>query len=112
MLMGEETAYTLGVNPVKLRKQLFVVVSIVAGGIVALYGVVGFVGLMIPHIVRLIIGNDYRKILTGCLIVGGTFMLWADWAARILFSPLEIPLGIITSLVGAPFFLWLMGKVR
>lgn len=112
MLMGEETAYTLGINPVKLRKQLFVVVSIVAGGIVALYGVVGFVGLMIPHIVRLLIGNDYRKILIACLIAGAIFMLWADWAARILFSPLEIPLGIITSLVGAPFFLWLMGRVR
>ncbi len=112
MLMGEETARTLGVHPSRLRRQMFVVVSLVAASLVAMFGVIGFVGLMVPHIVRLWVGNDYQRVLPASAICGGVFMVWTDAASRLIFAPLEIPLGIITALVGAPFFLWLMHRSK
>jgi len=108
LLIGEETARTLGTDTDNFRKQLFLVTSLLTGVIVAVSGVIGFVGLMIPHSVRFLIGSDHRRVLPVSLLLGGIFLIWADVLARTLVAPEEIPVGIITALFGAPFFIWLM----
>ncbi|NJL64593.1 MAG: iron ABC transporter permease [Methylacidiphilales bacterium] len=108
LLMGEETAITLGIDTDKFRKELFLVTSLLTGVIVAVSGAIGFVGLMIPHIVRLLVGSDHRRVLPISILVGGVFLIWSDILARILIAPEELPVGIITALFGAPFFLWML----
>lgn len=110
LIVGEETAITLGVDPGRLRRRLFVVVSLLTGVIVAVSGAIGFVGLMMPHMVRLGIGADHRRVLPIAMLLGAIFLIWIDVAARTLFAPIELPLGVITSLFGAPFFLWLIQR--
>ncbi len=80
------------------------------GLIIAVSGAIGFVGLMMPHIVRLIVGTDHRRVLPVSLLAGAVYLIWVDVIARTLFAPEEIPVEIITSLCGAPFFLWLMRR--
>ncbi len=108
LAMGDETAATLGVDLDKLRRQLFIVASLVTGVMVAVSGAIGFIGLMIPHIVRLIIGVDHRWVLPVSLFIGAIFLIWVDLFARTAFAPEELPVGVITALLGGPFFLWLM----
>ncbi|MBD2498842.1 iron ABC transporter permease [Nostoc sp. FACHB-280] len=108
LLIGEETARTLGVDTDSFRKQLFFVTSFLTGVIVAVSGVIGFVGLMIPHSVRFLVGSDHRRVLPLSLLLGGIFIIWADVIARIIVAPEEVPIGIITALFGTPFFIWLM----
>ncbi|MEM7797809.1 MAG: iron ABC transporter permease [Chloroflexota bacterium] len=108
LAMGDETAATLGVELDKLRRQLFVVASLVTGVMVAVSGAIGFIGLMIPHIVRLLFGVDHRWVLPISLFVGAIFLIWVDVFARSAFAPQELPVGVITALLGGPFFLWLM----
>ncbi len=108
LLMGEETATTLGTDIDQFRKQLFLVTSLLTGVIVAVSGAIGFVGLMIPHIVRLLVGSDHRRVLPVSILVGGIFLILSDILARILIAPEELPVGIITALFGAPFFLWML----
>ena len=108
--MGEETAVSLGLDSSRFRKRIFVVTSSMTGVLVALSGSIGFVGLMVPHIVRLFVGNDHKKLLPLCLITGGLFLVWADVIARTVLSPLELPIGIITAMCGAPFFIWLLQR--
>lgn len=110
LLMGEETSVTLGLNINIFRKFLIVVVSLLTGVLVAASGAIGFVGLMIPHIVRLLVGSDHKKVLTISFFLGAMFMVWADVIARLLLAPVEIPIGIITALSGGPFFIWLLRK--
>ncbi|MFC4770251.1 FecCD family ABC transporter permease [Effusibacillus consociatus] len=110
MLMGEETASTLGVNTDRFRKFLLVLTALLTGVIVAISGAIGFVGLMMPHIVRLIVGSDHRRVLPVSALLGAIFIIWADVLARLVFAPEEIPIGIITSLCGGPFFIWLMRR--
>ncbi|PID74041.1 MAG: ABC transporter permease [Desulfobacterales bacterium] len=112
MVLGDETAVSLGVNPYSFRKTLFIVTSLVTGVLVAETGAIGFVGLMIPHFIRLFGINDYRKILPLSFFAGGIFLIWADVAARSLFSPMELPIGIITSICGAPCFIWILKRQR
>jgi iron complex transport system permease protein len=110
LIMGEETANTLGIDTNRFRKKLFVTVSLLGGVLVAVSGVIGFVGLMMPHIVRLIVGTDHRRVLPTALLVGAIYLIWVDVIARTVLHPVELPIGIITSIIGAPFFLYLMWR--
>ncbi len=110
LIIGDETATTLGIEVHRLRRRLLVVTSLLTGLIIAVSGAIGFVGLMMPHIVRLIVGADHRRVLPVSLLAGAVYLIWVDVIARTLFAPEEIPVGIITSLCGAPFFLWLMRR--
>lgn len=106
--MGEETATGLGVKVGRLKALvLFAVIALTASS-VALVGPMGFVGLVIPHVVRLFVGHDYRRIVPYSLIVGSVYLLLVDIVARIALSPIEISTGIVTSIVGAPLFVWLV----
>ena len=108
LLAGEETAITLGVNTQVLRRQLLLLTALLTGVMVAVSGAIGFVGLMMPHIVRLISGADHRVVLPASALAGAIFLIWVDVIARTIVQPQEIPVSIITALVGAPFFLWLL----
>ncbi len=108
LLAGEETAITLGVDTQSLRRQLLVLTALITGVMVAVSGAIGFVGLMMPHIVRLVVGSDHRIVLPASALTGAIFLIWVDVAARTVVQPQEIPVSVITALVGAPFFLWLL----
>ncbi|MFJ3921817.1 FecCD family ABC transporter permease [Streptomyces sp. NPDC090022] len=110
LLAGEEAAASLGLDVHRFRGSLFVVVALMIGTIVAVSGQIGFVGLIMPHVVRLIVGADHRRALPAAALLGAAFLMAADLAARTLMSPEEIPVGILTALVGGPFFLWLMRR--
>ncbi len=110
LIVGDETAATLGVDLIRFRRQLFLMVSLVTGVMVAVSGAIGFIGLMIPHIVRLLVGTDHRRVLPVSIFVGSIFLIWVDVIARIAFDPVELPVGVITSLLGGPFFLWLLRR--
>ena len=108
LLVGEETARALGVDTTRFRRELFVVMALLTGIMVAVSGAIGFVGLMMPHIVRLVVGSDHRRVLPVAAFAGAIFLVWVDVAARTVIAPQELPVGVITALFGAPFFLWLM----
>lgn len=110
LLAGDETAATLGVDVGRLRWQLFAVCSLLTGVMVAVSGGIGFVGLMVPHAVRMLLGTDHRYVLPVALLGGAVFLVWADVLARTMFAPAELPIGIITALSGTPFFIWLMRR--
>lgn len=110
MLMGDDTAKSLGLEVERLKKTLLIVASLVAASSVAVSGIIGFVGLIIPHMIRLIVGPDHRVLIPFTLLGGAIFMILADTLARIVIAPAEIPVGIITSLFGAPFFIFLLYK--
>ena len=108
LLAGEETAITLGVDTQGLRRQLLVLTALITGVMVAVSGAIGFVGLMMSHIVRLVVGADHRIVLPTSALAGGIFLISVDVVARTVVQPQEIPVRVITALVGAPFFLWLL----
>ncbi len=112
LILGEEHAASLGV-PVERRKvQLLAIGSLLTGAAIALSGLVGFVGLVIPHLTRLLLGPDHRLLLPASALVGAAFLLLADLAARTIIAPTEMPVGIVTALVGAPFFMHLLRRAR
>jgi iron complex transport system permease protein len=108
LLVGEETAKTLGVDTNRFRRKLFLITALLTGVMVAVSGAIGFVGLMMPHIVRIGVGADHRRVLPVCTLAGSIFLVWVDVLARIVIEPQELPVGIITALIGAPFYLILM----
>jgi iron complex transport system permease protein len=108
--LGERQAAHLGVNVEKTKLVVLVVATLITAAAVSVAGVIGFVGLIVPHLVRLLTGPDYRLILPLSAIGGGIYVLWADTIARTILSPTEIPLGIITAFLGAPFFAYLLHK--
>ncbi|WP_228636161.1 FecCD family ABC transporter permease [Clostridium perfringens] len=110
MVLGYETSITLGLNIEKHRKIYMILSSLITGVIVSVCGTIGFVGIMIPHIVRLIFGTDHKTLLPFSALVGAIFLIWADVIARCAINNMELPIGIITSVIGAPFLLWLMVK--
>lgn len=110
LLLGEEAAVTLGVNIQQFRLQLILLVSLLTGVLVAVSGSIGFVGLIIPHIVRIIVGSNYKYVIPISALLGGIFLVWADSFARILIAPEEMPIGIITAFCGGPFFIWLLRR--
>ena len=104
--LGDETARGLGVPVEKVRFSM----TAVAAGAVSIAGLIGFVGLVVPHIVRLIIGTDYKYVVPGSAILGAGVLVFCDTLGRVLFSPIEIPAGIIMAFLGAPFFLYLLRR--
>ncbi len=110
MTIGDETASTLGIPVVRFRIACFVVAALVTGVMVAFSGVIGFVGLMVPHIVRLVVGGDNVRVLPASMLVGAIFLVWADIVARTLMRPEDMPIGIVTGLVGGVFFIWLLRR--
>ncbi|MEK3734342.1 MULTISPECIES: FecCD family ABC transporter permease [Paenibacillus] len=110
LLMGDDTAVTLGVNIQHFRIVLILTLALLTGTLVSISGSIGFVGLMIPHIVRLLIGSDHRRVLPVSLFLGAIFIVWADVLARMALAPEELPIGIVTALCGGPFFIWLLRR--
>jgi iron complex transport system permease protein len=110
--VGDETATALGVDVNRFRSQLLVACALLTGAVVAVSGGIGFVGLVVPHISRIAVGSDHRRMLPVAVLGGAVFLMAADLAARTVAAPTEIPIGIVTAAVGAPFFLWLMRRGR
>ena len=110
LLSGDEEAHSLGLNVGKLKKNMLIVSSLIVGFSVAFTGMIGFVGLIVPHIMRSIIGPLNARLIPFVLIYGGIFLLICDTFGRIILAPVEIPIGVITSILGAPFFLYLALK--
>lgn len=108
--LGDETARGLGVPVEKVRFSMTAVAALLAAGSVSIAGLIGFVGLVIPHIVRLMIGTDYKYVIPGSAILGAGVLVFCDTVGRILFAPIEIPAGIIMASLGAPFFLYLLRR--
>ena len=108
--LGDETARGLGVPVEKVRFSMTAVAALLAAGAVSIAGLIGFVGLVVPHIVRLIIGTDYKYVVPGSAILGAGVLVFCDTLGRVLFSPIEIPAGIIMAFLGAPLFLYLLRR--
>ncbi|WP_066902424.1 iron ABC transporter permease [Mycolicibacterium houstonense] len=107
---GEEAAASLGLEVHRFRAAMFVVVALMVGAMVAVSGTIGFVGLIMPHVVRLLVGADHRRALPAAALLGAAFLVLCDIVARTVAAPEELPVGILTALIGGPFFLWLMRR--
>jgi len=112
LAIGDETAHTLGVRPERLRLLLLAVVALCVGVVVAASGSIGFVGLVVPHLARRAVGGAHARVVPVAALMGAVLLIWADVLARTLFAPQEIPIGILTSLVGAPFLLVLIRRLH
>lgn len=112
MAMGDETATTLGVNVPRFRLTLFIVAALVTGTMVAFSGAIGFVGLMVPHMVRAMSGSDNARVLPLSALVGGLVLILADLVARLAVAPEDMPIGIVTGIAGCIAFVWIMRKNR
>lgn len=110
LLQGEERALELGVELEKVKKILFLIASSLTAVAVAASGIIGFIGLIIPHIARLVLGPDHRKVFILSIFLGAAVMGLSDLCARVIFAPSEMPVGVVTSFFGAPFFLYLLRK--
>lgn len=110
MLMGEETAITLGVNLNFYRRLYMVISSVVTGILVSTCGIIGFVGLIVPHIIRSVVGSDHKRLVPTSILFGSLFMIWTDIFARTIIPNGELPVGIVTSLLGAPVFMYMLIK--
>lgn len=108
LVLGEAEAFHLGIAVERLKRCVILLVAVAVGAGVAAAGVIGFVGLVVPHALRLVIGPEHRRLLPACALLGGSLLVLADVAARLVVAPAELPIGIVTALVGAPVFLWLL----
>jgi iron complex transport system permease protein len=111
-LLGEEEAAALGVVVERDKFFTMSVGALLTGAAVAISGLVGFVGLIVPHIVRLIVGPDHRLLLPASILSGAMFLVLADLVARVVIAPSEVPLGVVTALIGAPFFIYLLRRTK
>jgi iron complex transport system permease protein len=109
---GEEQASQIGLNVERVKRTVIIAASLVAAASVAFSGLIGFVGLAVPHLVRMLWGSDYRRVIPLSIILGAALLTLADCIARTVIAPSEVPVGIITALAGAPFFLWLLRKSK
>lgn len=112
LLLGESEARHLGFDVERLKRELVFCTALGVGAAVAAAGLIGFIGLVVPHLVRLVAGPDHRVLLPASALAGGSLMLLADLAARLVLAPAELPIGIVTALIGAPFFLYLLVRGR
>ncbi|WP_218162037.1 FecCD family ABC transporter permease [Mycobacterium malmoense] len=112
LVIGDETALSVGVNVGRVRAQLLVATALITGVMVAVAGGIGFVGLIIPHIVRQVLGPGHRRVLPAAAVVGAIYLVAVDIVCRVAASPAELPIGIITSVLGAPYFLWLLHRAH
>jgi iron complex transport system permease protein len=110
LTMGEDVAAARGVEVMTAQRWAFFSASLATGAAVSLGGPIGFIGIVVPHLVRLMVGSDHRLVLPAAALFGAAFTVTCDLAARTIMSPLELPVGIITALIGGPFFLWLLVK--
>lgn len=110
LALGEEGAAYLGVNVSAVRNLVLIAGALLAAAAVAASGIIGFIGLMIPHMARMLIGGDHRRLVPFAALFGAFFLIAADTLARVALAPLEIPVGVITALCGGPFFLWLLRR--
>ncbi len=110
MLLGEETAHNLGVEVEKVKAVLLLVASVLTGAAVAASGMIGFVGLIVPHVARILVGPDHRLLVPVSILSGAILLLGADILARTVLAPVELPLGVVTALFGAPFFIMLLRR--
>lgn len=110
MTLGDASAASMGVDCVRLRRQLFVLTALATGALVAVSGAVGFVGLVIPHLVRIVVGPAHRQVLVLAPLVGAIFLVWVDLISRSVMPPRELPLGIVTALIGVPLFIVLLRR--
>lgn len=111
-LLGEAEANHLGVATERVKRILIALTALAVGASVAVAGIIGFVGLIVPHLVRLMTGPDHRYVLPGAALLGASLLMGADIIARTIVAPAELPIGIVTAMVGAPFFLWLLIRAR
>lgn len=110
LLLGEAEAAHLGVDVQAVKRRIFVGVAAAVGVLVAFTGMIGFVGLVVPHFARLLLGPDHHRVLPASMLLGALLVVLADLAARILIVPAELPLGVVTATLGAPFFIWLLAR--
>lgn len=108
--LGEESAAQLGVEVHRVRRATFFASALLVGAVVSMSGMIGFVGLIVPHVMRLLLGADHRLLLPASLLSGAIFLVWADTLARSMFGVNEIPVGVITALCGGPFFIYLLHR--
>lgn len=112
LALGEAEAFHLGVDVEVLKRVSIVIVAAGVGAAVAVSGVIGFVGLIVPHLLRLAAGPSHRRLLIGCALLGAALLTGSDIVARVVAKPAELPLGVVTAFIGAPFFLWLLRRHR
>ena len=112
LVLGDESAGTLGINVGRLQKLLILVASLMSGVTIAISGSVGFVGLMVPHFTRLLVGGDHRRVLPVSALLGGILVVWVDVLARTVIAPEELPVGILTAVIGGPIFIWMLRRKR
>lgn len=112
LLLGEREAQHLGFPLATVRRKLIVAMALVVGPLVAATGGIGFIGLVVPHLIRLTLGANHRWLLPASMLAGALALTLADWLARIVIVPAELPIGLVTSLVGGPFFIWLLARGR
>lgn len=110
LALGEEDAAHLGINVEMVKKVLFVIASVLTGFSVSVAGIIGFVGLVVPHLVRMLVGRDHRILLPSSFLGGATFLILCDTVARTIIAPVELPVGVITGLVGGSVFMFMKGK--
>jgi iron complex transport system permease protein len=110
IVQGEDTALQLGVNVERTKQWLLVVTSLITAVAVSLAGIIGFVGIMVPHFMRLVFGSDHRLLLPVSALFGASFLIVADTIAKVVFAPAELPVGVITALCGAPYFIFLLKR--
>jgi iron complex transport system permease protein len=110
LLLGDESAGALGINVRRLQKTLVLVASLMAGVTIAVSGSIGFVGLMVPHFTRLLVGGDHRRVLPVSALLGAILVVWVDVAARMVLAPEEMPVGILTAIIGGPLFIFLLKR--
>ncbi len=109
---GDDQAQQLGLNVTRTKTILLIAASLATAAAVAFSGIIGFIGLIVPHVIRIWFGGDYRRLIPLSIIGGASALLFSDVVARVVLAPQEIPVGIITSLVGAPFFLWVLRTAK
>jgi iron complex transport system permease protein len=110
IVQGEETALHLGVNIERTKQLLLIVTSLITAVAVSLAGIIGFIGIMVPHMMRLVFGSDHRLLLPVSALFGASFLVIADTLARLVLAPAELPVGVITALCGAPYFIFLLKR--
>jgi iron complex transport system permease protein len=112
IVLGEAEAFHMGIAVERLKRLCVVLIAVAIGAAVSVSGVIGFVGIVVPHLLRLVIGPGHRLLLPASVLLGAGLMICADTAARLLAAPAELPIGIVTAIIGAPFFLFLLMRQR
>jgi iron complex transport system permease protein len=108
IVTGEDAALQLGIDVEATKRFLFIFASLITGAVVSASGIIGFVGLIVPHLIRMMIGSDHRFLIPLSALFGASFLILADTLARIVIAPSELPVGVVTAAIGAPFFIFLL----